>query len=152
MSQENVEVVRRYYEATQRAFVAYWEDPRPAAEALEAGDISPEAVEMTRFLHPNAEWKTALTGITYRGYSDMARGFDQLVDAAQTYRVEVQEVTPLGSDRVLAVVEAAMKGTASGIDVRSTIFVVVTVRYGLITRMDEFVEREEALEAVGLSE
>ena len=45
-----------------------------------------------------------------------------------------------------------MKGTASGIDVRSTIFVVVTVRYGLITRMDEFVEREEALEAVGLSE
>jgi ketosteroid isomerase-like protein len=81
----------------------------------------------------------------------MACGFDQLVDAAQTYRVEVKEVTPLGSDQVLAVVEAAMKGTASGIDVRSTIFVAVTVRNGLITRMDEFIEREEALEAVGLS-
>jgi hypothetical protein len=45
-----------------------------------------------------------------------------------------------------------MKGTASGIDVRSTIFVVVTVRNGLITRMDEFIERGEALEAVGLAE
>src|SRR6185312_17102706 len=125
MSQENVVVVRRYYEAAERTFAAYWEDPRSAVEAVKSGEIGPEAAEGLRYLHPNAEWKTALTGVTFRGYSGMAEGFDQLVDAAGTYRVELQEVTDLGGDHVLAVVGAAMKGIASGIDVTSTIFVVV---------------------------
>ena len=152
MSQENVEVVRRYYGATQRAFVAYWEDPRSAADAFRAGELSPEAVEMMRCLHPEAEWKTALTGVTYRGYPDMASGFDQLVEAASIYRIEVEEIIDLGGDQVIAAVEAAMRGKASDIDVKAMIFVVVTVRNGVITRMDEYVERAEALEAVGLSE
>ena len=39
---------------------------------------------MMRCLHPSAEWKTALTGVTYRGYRDMASGFDQLVEAASS--------------------------------------------------------------------
>ena len=90
MSPENVDVVRRYYEAAQRAFAAYWEDPRSAVEAVKSGDVGPDVAEGMRYLHPNAEWKTALTGITYRGYSGMAEGFDQLVDAARTYRVELQ--------------------------------------------------------------
>ena len=82
MSQENVEIVGRYYDAVDRAFLAYWEYLRSAADGLRAGEISPEAVEMMGCLHPSAEWKTALTGITYRGYGDMASGFDELVDAA----------------------------------------------------------------------
>jgi ketosteroid isomerase-like protein len=150
MSQENVEVVRRYYEAVQRAFRAYWEDPRSVADSLQAGDVPPVAVEMIRCLNPDAEWKTALTGITYRGYSELAGGFDQTVEAAQTYSIEIQAVTDLGGDQVLAVVEAAMTGKASDIDVKAVIFALVTVRDGLITRMDEYLERAEALEAAGL--
>ena len=96
MSEENVVVVRRYYEAAERTFAAYWEDPRSAVEAVKSGEIGPEAAEGLRYLHPNAEWKTALTGVTFRGYNGMAEGFDQLVDAAGTYRVELQEVTDLG--------------------------------------------------------
>ena len=152
MSHENVEVVRRYYDATQRAFTAYWEDPRSAADALPAGQLSPEAVEMMRCLHPSAEWKTALTGVTYRGYRDMPSGFDQLVEAASIYRIEIKEIIDLGGDQVIAAVEAAMRGKASDIDVKAMIFVVATVRDGVITRMDEYVERADALEAVGLSE
>ncbi len=53
---------------------------------------------------------------------------------------------------MIAAVEAAMRGKASDIDVKAMIFVVVTVRDGVITRMDEYVERADALEAVGLSE
>jgi hypothetical protein len=45
-----------------------------------------------------------------------------------------------------------MKGKASDIDVNATIFSIVTVEDGLIIRMDEYLERAEALEAVGLSE
>ncbi len=152
MSQENVELVRGYYGAMQRVFGAYWEDPGSAADTLETGEVPPVGVEMLRYLHPNVEWKTALTGITYRGYNDLARGFDQLVDAAQNYGIEVQEVSDLGGNQVLVVVEAAMRGRATDIDVKAGIFVVVTVRDGLITRMDEYLERAEALEAAGISE
>ena len=152
MSEENVELVRSYYEAVQGVFRAYWEDPGSAGESLETGEVPPAGVEMLRYLHPNVEWKTALTGVTYRGYNDLARGFDQVVDAAQNYGIEVQEVSDLGGNQVLAVVEAGMRGRATDIDVKAGIFIVVTVRNGLITRMDEYLDRAAALEAAGLSE
>ena len=93
-----------------------------------------------------------LTGVTYRGYDGIAVGFDELVGAAQDYRVQIREVTDLGDDRVLAEVDVGMKGKASEIDAKAVIFVAVTVRDGRITRMDEYPERAEALEAAGLSE
>jgi hypothetical protein len=58
----------------------------------------------------------------------------------------------LGANQVLAVLDLAMKGKASDIDVNTTIFSIVTVEDGLITRMDEYLERDEALEAAGLQE
>src|SRR5919204_6061078 len=76
MSEENVEVVRRYFEAVERAFQAYWKDPRGAEAAVKAGEVAPEGVEMARYLHPNCEWKTLMAGITYRGFVGMASGFD----------------------------------------------------------------------------
>jgi ketosteroid isomerase-like protein len=149
---ENVKVVRGYYEAVQGVFGAYWEAPGSVADTLEKGEVPPAGVEMLRYLHPNVEWKTALTGVTYRGYNELARGFDQLVDAAQDYGIEVQEVSDLGGNQVLAVVEAGMRGRSTDIDVKAGIFIVVTLRNGLITRMDEYVDRAAALEAAGLSE
>ena len=149
MSQENIEIVRQFYEAVERGFRAYWEDPRSAEDSWNAGEVGDEGVEMARYVHPNAEWKTLLTGITYAG---IARGFDQLVDAAKDYRITLKEVKDLGGDNVLAVVKSAMKGRESGIDVTVLIFVVVTVRDGLITRMAEHLERSDALEAAGLRE
>jgi ketosteroid isomerase-like protein len=104
-----------------------------------------------RYLHPNIEWKSALIGITTRGYEGTVHGVDQFLDAAQDYRVNVLEVTDLGDSQVLAVVRLAMKGKASEIDVNATIFSIVTVEDGLIIRLDEYLERAEALEAAGLS-
>ena len=152
MSQENVEIVRRYFEAAERAFAAYWQGPRSVADSLRAGEVEPEIADAMRHLHPNIEWKSALIGITTRGHEDTARGVDQLLDAAQDYRVIVPEVTDLGSNQVLAVLELAMKGKASDIDVNATVFSIVTLENGLIIRMDEYLERPEALEAAGLSE
>jgi ketosteroid isomerase-like protein len=45
-----------------------------------------------------------------------------------------------------------MRGRATDIDVKAGIFIVVTVRDGLITRMDEYLDRADALKAAGLSE
>ena len=153
MSQENVELVRRFLEAVDRVYAAYWQAPRSLTDSLRAGEVPPEAADVMRYLHPNIEWKSALIGITAtRGYEGIAHGVDQFLDAAQDYRVNVPEVTDLGDSQVLAVVRLAMKGKASDIDVNATIFSIVTVEDGLIIRLDEYLERAEALEAVGLSE
>ena len=95
MSQENVEIVRRHSEAVGRAFAAYWQGPRSVVDRLRAGEFEPEMVEAWRYVHPNIVWKSALIGITARGYEDLARGVDQLLDAAQDYHVHVLEVTDL---------------------------------------------------------
>jgi ketosteroid isomerase-like protein len=150
MSQENVDLVRRYFEAVERVLAVYWQGPRSFADSLRAGEVPPEIADAMRYLHPNIEWKSALIGITARGYEGLMRGIDQLLDAAQDYRVNVPEVTDLGDSQVLAVLRLAMKGKASDID--ATIFTIVTVEHGLIIRMDDHLERAEALEAAGLSE
>ena len=152
MSQENVDRVRRFYQGVERAFQAYWADPRSVEEAWQGGDVTPEGAELVRYVHPNVEWKTALMGISYRGYLGIARGWDQLLEAAQEYRIDLKEVADLGDEQVLAVVEAAMKGKSSNIAVESVIFTVVTVQEGQITQMDEYLERSEALKAAGLRE
>ena len=45
-----------------------------------------------------------------------------------------------------------MKGKASDIAVNATIFSIATVEDGLIIGLDEYLERDEALEAAGLRE
>jgi ketosteroid isomerase-like protein len=152
MSQDNLEIVRRYFEAVERAFEAYWQVPRSVADSLRAGKIEPEIADAMRYFHPDIEWKSALIGITTRGYEDTVRGVDQMLEAAQDYRIKTQEVTDLGGNQVLAMLDLAMTGKDSGISVSQQIFNVVTVRDGQITRMDEYLERAEALEAAGLSE
>ena len=152
MSQENVELVRRFLEAVDRLYAAYWQGPWSLADSLRAGEVPPEIADAMRYWHPNIEWKSALIGITTRGYEGTVHGVDQFLDAAQDYRVNVLEVTDLGNSQVLAVLRPSMKGKASDIDVNATIFSIVTVEDGLIIRMDEYLERAEALEAVGLSE
>ena len=72
MSQENVEIVRRYFEAVERVFAAYWQGPRSLADSLRAGEVRPELADAMRYLHPNIEWKSALIGITTRGYEGTA--------------------------------------------------------------------------------
>ena len=138
-----MEIVRRYFEAVERFFEAYWEGPRSVVDSLRAGEVEPELADAMRYLHPNIEWKSALIGITSRGYEGAARGVDQFLDAAQVYRTKTQEVTDLGGNQVLGVLDMGMTGKATDIDVKAVIFNAVTVRDGLITRMDEYLDREK---------
>ena len=67
VSQENVEIVRRFIDTMQRSFEAYWENPRSIAAAVEADDVWPEYREALTYLDPEFEWKTAFLGETHRG-------------------------------------------------------------------------------------
>jgi ketosteroid isomerase-like protein len=151
MSQENVEVVRRYFDAVKRGLDAYWENPRSAAAAMRVDDLTPVQREVLAFTHTDVEWRNAF-GLVYKGQVGLANGVDQLLEAADDYRITVEEVTDLRDDYVLAVIQAAMKGKGSEIEVSETVFSLMTLRQGLIVRAEEYLDRAEALEAVGLRE
>ena len=151
MSQENVEVVRTFYEAVDRALQT-WRSGDSALDAMQAGDISPEAREALGYLSPEVEWNPAFSGETFHGRLALARGWDDLLEAAGNYRIKLLEATALDDDRVLAVFGPTLEGRSSGIHVDAAVFGVVTLQEGLITRLDEYTDRREALEAVGLSE
>ena len=53
---------------------------------------------------------------------------------------------------MLVVVDCKLRAKDSGIEITAQVFSIATVRDGVITRMDEYNSRPEALEAVGLSE
>ena|SRR6266496_755249 len=152
MSHENVEIARRCIEGIARAFEAYWEDPRPLAPAMETGDVPPEAKEIFRYLDSEIEWNSAFAGVSFHGHLDCARGWDWLLEAVEHYALTLEEVTDLGDDQVLAVMDRALTGKDSGIEVTAPLFSVITLRDGLIIRNDEYSDRTEALQAAGQPE
>jgi ketosteroid isomerase-like protein len=153
MSQENVEIVRRYFEAVAQSLETYWVNPRSVTAAMnEAGDLPPEAREVFALMDPEVEWTTVFAGVSFRGHADFARGLDWLLEAAEDFRVTLGEVADLGADQVLAVLDRTFKGKDSEIRITGRLFSLVTLRVGLIVQMHEYADRSEALEAVGLSE
>ncbi len=64
---------------------------------------------------------------------------------------EIRELFPAG-DRVVVRADWGGRGQASGIDLRSSLTSISTVRDGLIIKVEFFFDHAQALEAAGLSE
>jgi ketosteroid isomerase-like protein len=151
MSRENVEVVRRFFGAVERVLET-WDTSRSLVDTIKADEISVEAAEGLGYLAADAEWTPVFAGATYRGRLQIARGWDELLEAAENYRLKLFEVTELDDQRVLAVFGPSLEGKSSGIHVNAALFAVVTLQDGFIARLDEYTDRRDALEAVGLRE
>ena len=65
---------------------------------------------------------------------------------------EIREVFPVGDDRVVALMDWGGRGRTSGIDLRSSLTSIRTVRDGKVAKIEWFFDHDKALEAVGLSE
>ena len=135
MSQENVEMVRsslETYDAGGRdAYLDFF------AEEVE---VCPD---VSRF--PEAE--------PFRGRDEFGRFIADIDEAWEGGggAVNIREVFPVG-DRVVARFDWGGRGRASGIDLRSSLTTIHTVRDGRIVKIDYFFDHAEALKAVGLSE
>jgi ketosteroid isomerase-like protein len=131
MTQDNVEVARRFVEAFNLGLddlmACYTED----------------AVHVT-----SPEWPEAGT---YRG-QEAVRGFWASLYRAQEQHVEVDELVVLDEHRVLSKTLAHIRGTSSGVTTTTPVYSISTVRGGLISRIEYFMQYEQALEAAGLSE
>lgn len=137
MSQENVEVVRRVYEASAR---------RDSAAVLALYDPDVE-LDNSRGAFGDVTGR----GV-YRGHEEIRRAFRDLFDAWENYENECEELIDAG-DQVISVSTARGRGRASGLEVEwKREAGVWTIRDGRIARVVWFPTREEALAAVGLEE
>jgi ketosteroid isomerase-like protein len=138
MSQENVEIVKR------------------AVAALNERDLDRYMACCTKGVQLVPPI-TAIEG-TYEGAAGVRRFFADIEDAMPDFRLEVERVEAIGPDRVLAFLHATGRGRASGIDRMpgGTGDFAVTNIYdladGKIRRVRVYGNRDEALEAAGLSE
>jgi uncharacterized protein len=132
VSQENVEVVKR------------------AFEAFERGDLD----AFSQLQDPDIEWQTSSEdpdAATHRGREAVRRYFEQWMESFEGLRADVQECIDVGNDRVFAWTRWAGRGRASGADAEWHLAIIYTFRNGKAVRAEEYFDRGEALEAVGLA-
>ena len=133
MSQENVEIVRRAFEAYNRGDLdAAVADFAPDSEYIASGAV------------PGGR------GV-YRGPEGYKRFVAWLRDEFEDARVEVDAITDAG-DQVLVSVTTRGRGRQSGVEASWNVWQVWTLRDGKIVGGLGFTSRAEALEAAGLSE
>jgi ketosteroid isomerase-like protein len=150
VSQKNVDVVSRFFGNVVRNVNVYWEEPRSYAAELEKGESDPVAREVLDQMHPDIRWEDVI-GQVREGKLAYAKGVDELLQALESYSLTLDEVTDLGRDHVLALVQVGMKGRSSGVPASMSLFCLLTVRDGLISEIVEYPTRSDALQAVGLA-
>jgi uncharacterized protein len=87
----------------------------------------------------------------HRGHEAVMRDWQATFDAFEEFSIEVEECRDLGDD-LLLLLRYRGRGRGSGVIVDAALAHVVTVKDGKLLRLRQFLDREHALEAVGLSD
>jgi ketosteroid isomerase-like protein len=133
MSQENVEIVRRAYEAFSRGdFEAWLESVHQDAELHEASEIPDTAV--------------------YRGHDGLRRWAESVNQLVSDWHWTPEEFIYQGEDAVLIRVRLAFRSAGADVPLEQVIFHLIEFQAGEIVCFRGFFDRDMALEAVGLSE
>jgi len=131
MSEQNVEIVRRGFDALNRRDL----------EALDP--IFSEEAEFRSVL-------AASEGRLFRGHQGIRDYFAWFDDAFDEYASDLEEVIDAGEDRVVALFKFTARGRGSGVTLDQRAAMVITLRGERIARMDSYFDPAEALEAAGL--
>jgi ketosteroid isomerase-like protein len=145
----NADIVRRFFGALERSIEA-WDRSRSVADGIREDDVPQETRDVLAYFSPEADWNPIFSSETYHGYVEMGKGFDELLEAVGDYHLELFDAIDLEDDRVFATFGPSFEGRSSGIHIDAAVFAVVTLRNGLIVRLDEYINRAEALDAAGL--
>ena len=137
MSQENVELVRRGFDAFNRVGAS--------------GDLTALVQVQREFFDPAIEYIPVVEGMRIRGHEDLLDYWRRWFEPWSEIRWDVEEVIDAG-EQVLAVFTIVARGKGSGMEITQRSCVVFEGRDGKVVRAREYLLREEALEAAGLSE
>ena len=133
MSQENVEIVRRMFDAFNRY----------------------DFEEATRQLAPDAELHGTVGGLTegslWRGPEQIGDFFAQDREAWDERRLDAEQFIDAG-DSVAVLMHEFRRGKGSGVEMETDTAMVFEVRDGRVVRIQGYMDRGEALEAAGLRE
>jgi ketosteroid isomerase-like protein len=133
MSQENVEVVRHM------------------CEAFLAGDLA-AALDV---LHADVTWHGTIGGIeegrTAHGHDEVIEEFVESLRDWERHSLEAEDYLDAG-DRVVVLWHEVGRGKRSGVEVETRTAVVYTVRGNQVVEVQGYMDRRQALEAVGRSE
>jgi ketosteroid isomerase-like protein len=135
VSQENVEMAWRHYEAFNRR------DLRALAE------LSHEDMEFVSVLSA-----VEAGGATYRGSEAFASYFADMDQTWGDWRAEGFRVFDADDDRVAAVLRLVGKGKHSGAPIEREVGLAFRFRQRKLWRLRSYLDPAEALKAVGLSE
>jgi ketosteroid isomerase-like protein len=139
MSQENVEIVRRAYEAFNR-----W--------GVHPGGAP--STEMPPLLHPEVEFHTYANvpepGV-YRGREAVISYHERVFGQFESVRIELEELLSAGDPVVIISRQHTVPRGSEG-EIVQRVVEVWTIRDGLLAERKAFLTRAEALEAVGFSE
>jgi steroid delta-isomerase-like uncharacterized protein len=127
---DNVEVVRRFYEAFNR---------RDADAAV-------------RLVAPDFSFRSefgALSGRRYEGPAGFRQYFRDMDETWSAFRVELDETVTAG-DAVIASYREHGIGRGSGVEIEARGCDVWRLRDGLVVRLDNYAAKEQAMAAVGL--
>jgi ketosteroid isomerase-like protein len=124
MSQESVEIVRRF--------------------------LMVEVDEALTYADPGIVWNP-IEELATQGHDAVRASLERWKAEWDDYKMLPEEFLD-GGDRVVVTVWLRARGRVSGVDVDVRFYDLYTLRDGKIVRMDQFTERSEALEALGLQE
>ena len=130
MADENVELAQRWSDAFNRRDF----------------DAIPE------FFDPSIEWRTPHEDpdqTTYRGQAAVRGYIEGVLDVFPDLRFEVDEFVEAPDGRVISTAHFVGR-SASGVPTDYRLTFLATVRSGLFSRIEEYYDRDEALEAAGL--
>jgi ketosteroid isomerase-like protein len=130
MSQENVELVQAVF------------------AALNQGDES----ALHDLLHGDVELNSAISPLegAFRGHDGVRAYLASISGSFENLVWEVERITEVDDEQLIAYVCARGQGTASGVGVELHMVVVCRLRSGKALRIDGYLDESEAREAVGL--
>lgn len=134
MSQTNVELARRCY------------------EALNAGGMEGIA-ELTELIDPDVEWEIASVAPnagSYRGIDSVMAVIEDWLGAFDELRIEPEEFIEAGPDKVVVLVRDRGRIKGSNVRIDHRFAHVWTLRNGKLARFQSFFEKEEAFAAADL--
>jgi ketosteroid isomerase-like protein len=139
MSRENVEIVRRAYEAFNRWGVRPWGERNP---------------EIPPLLHPEVEFHTYASvpepGV-YRGRDAVIEYHERVFGQFESIRIELDELLS-ADDGVVIISRQHTVPKGSEAEIVQPVVEVWTIRDDLLAERRAYPTRAEALEAAGLSE
>jgi ketosteroid isomerase-like protein len=134
LTAENVEIVRRVYEAAAK---------RDAPTVLDLYDPEVE-LDNTRLQIVGG------AGGVYHGHDGLRTFFREWHDVWETIEYDYEDLIDAGDDHVITVVRRRARGRLSGADVELHVALLWTIRAGRVIRLEWFPNRAEAVRAAGL--